>query len=58
MISDNLYNLQKEFFKYKKPTKLEDTVKCSSDEELIDLIERLDRLRNPTIQFNKLSRLP
>jgi hypothetical protein len=58
IMSDNLYKLQKEFFKFAKPIKLEDTIKCSSDEDWAKLIKRLDMLKDPTIKFNKVSRLP
>lgn len=58
MLSEDLYTLQKSFFKYTKPKNLEDDVTATSDEELMKLTKRLRDLVNPNIKFNKLSRLP
>jgi hypothetical protein len=57
-ISDDLYLLQEIFFKYTKPRKIEDDVSFTSNEELRKLKKRLRDLVDPTIKFNKLSRLP
>ncbi len=58
LVSDELYLWQKSFFKYEKPRKLEEDVGYSSNEDFIKLMKRLDDLVDPTIKFNKLSRLP
>jgi hypothetical protein len=58
LLSDDLYTLQKSFFKHTKPQKIEDDVSFTSNEELLKLKKRLRDLVDPTIKFNKLSRLP
>ncbi len=58
ILSDELYRLQKLFFKYTKPKKLEDDIAFSSNDELARLKKRLKDLVDPTVKFNKLSRLP
>lgn len=56
--SDLLYDLQKKMFIYVKPSKLEDIFLSMTDEEYIKFNNRLKKLYDPNILFNRLSRLP
>lgn len=58
LLSDELYNWQKSFFRHAEPKKLEDEVGYSSAEDLAKLKKRLKDLVDPDVKFNKLSRLP